>query len=91
MIIDSSPALLERESLKRASLTEALTTALIARGIAPLTAALAAQSGAAAFYITFAAWIAEGETRTFTELFETAVLELKNLFAGPGTAGRGGV
>lgn len=80
-VIDSSAALLERESLKRASLTEALTNALIVRGVAPLTAALAAQSGTAAFSITFAGWIAEGETRTFIELLDIAVGELKTLFA----------
>ncbi len=80
-IIDSSPALLERESLKRASLTQALTAALTSRGIAPLTAALAAQSGVSVFYIAFVAWIAEGETRTFVELLATATRELKNLFA----------
>jgi AcrR family transcriptional regulator len=78
-ILDSSLGLLERESLKRASLTEALGTALTARGIAPLTAALAAQSGAAVFYIAFAAWIAEGETRTFMELLDVAIFELKKL------------
>lgn len=78
-IIDSSPGLLERESRKRASLTEALGAALAARGIAPLAAALAAQSGAAVFYIAFAFWIAEGETRAFSELLDAALLELRAL------------
>jgi AcrR family transcriptional regulator len=78
-IIDSSPALLERESLKRASLTAAMTDALAARGIAPLADAIAAQSGVAVFYIAFAAWIADGETRTFPELLDAVLAEMRNL------------
>ncbi len=35
----------------------------------------------AAFSIAFAGWIAEGETRTFIELLDIAVGELKTLFA----------
>lgn len=84
-IIDSSAALSERESLKRASLTEALTAALAARGIAPLRAALAAHSGSAVFHIAFAAWIAEGETRTFLELLDSALRELKTLISSDTT------
>lgn len=78
-IVDSSAALMERESLKRASLTDALTTALIAKGIAPVSAALAAQSGSAAFHIAFAAWIAEDETRSFGDLLDATLTELKTL------------
>jgi AcrR family transcriptional regulator len=80
-IIDSSPGLLERESLKRVSLTGALSAEVAARGIAPLTAALAAQTGVAVFYIAFAAWISDSETRTFIELLDAVVSELKALIA----------
>jgi AcrR family transcriptional regulator len=79
-IIESSPALLERESLKRVSLTDTLSAALVARGVAPTRAALAAQSGVAAFYIAFDLWIADGEERAFPELLETVVADLRGLF-----------
>jgi len=78
-VIDSSPALRERESLKRTGLAEALVAALVARGVAPMAAALAAQSGTAAFYVAFATWTADGETRTFPELLDDALAELKSL------------
>ncbi|MBD8104577.1 MULTISPECIES: TetR family transcriptional regulator [unclassified Plantibacter] len=78
-IVDSSAALMERESLKRSSLTDALTTALIAKGVAPVPAALAAQSGSAAFHLAFAAWIADDETRSFTELLDDVLADLRAL------------
>lgn len=81
VIIDSSPALLERESLKRAALTEALAEGLVDRGVARVVAVLAAQSGVSAFYVAFAMWVAEGETRMFTELLDAALRELTDLFA----------
>jgi AcrR family transcriptional regulator len=80
-VIDSSPALQERESLKRASLVDALTSALTARGVSPLTASLAAQSGSAAFHAAFVAWLADGETRSFPEILDEALEELRNLHA----------
>ncbi len=83
-IIDSSPALLERESLKRASLTEALSVELVARGVPSVPAALAAQSGVAVFYVTFAMWVAKDETRIFTDLLETVGFDLRNLFTVSG-------
>jgi len=80
-IVDFSAALMERESLKRTSLTDAIATALVTRGIAPVPAALAAQSGSAAFHLAFAAWIAEGETRSFTELLDDVLADLRALLA----------
>jgi len=80
-VIDSSPALQERESLKRVALADALAAALVARGTTPVTAGLAAHSGAAAFHIAFAAWIDDGSTRTFPEVLDDALREMKSLFA----------
>lgn len=78
-VIDSSPALSEREAHKRASLVAALVTALTARGFDPDTASLAAQSGGAAFHLAFTAWIAEGESRPFSELLDSSLARLRSL------------
>ncbi|UDF12060.1 TetR family transcriptional regulator [Antiquaquibacter oligotrophicus] len=78
-IITSSPALVERESLKRIRLTEALSAGLVARGVPPRTAALAATSGDGAFALAFATWIAEGEDRPFDECLTEALDLLRSL------------
>ena len=78
-VIDSSAALQERESLKRTALTDALAAALVGRGVSPVVAALAAHSGVATFSTAFAGWLADEETRTFRELLDDALRELKNL------------
>ncbi|WP_082914317.1 MULTISPECIES: TetR family transcriptional regulator [Microbacterium] len=80
-IIDSSPGLLERESLKRASLTNALGAALTVRGTAAIAAALAAQTGTAVFYIAYGAWTTQLETRTFIELLDATIDEFRTLLA----------
>lgn len=80
-VIDSSSALTERESLKRATTTEAIAAGLVARGIPRVAATLAAQSGSAAFHVAFAAWIAEGEARTFAELLDDALSQLRGVLA----------
>ncbi|MEV8439716.1 TetR family transcriptional regulator [Actinosynnema sp. NPDC051121] len=60
-IIEANPALRERELLKLASLVEVIAEALRARGVAPLTADLAAHTAMAAFQVAFAAWVAADE------------------------------
>jgi AcrR family transcriptional regulator len=73
-IIDSEASLRERELLKLAHLAERMRTALLARGVSDPSATLAAESGATVFRVTFAQWIAEGETRSFREI-AAALLE----------------
>jgi AcrR family transcriptional regulator len=60
-IIEANPALRERELLKLASLVEVISEALRARGVAPLTADLAAHTAMTAFQVAFAAWVAADE------------------------------
>ncbi len=78
-VIESSPALRERESLKRAALAEALTAALIARGIPSVSASLAAESGSAAFSVALTGWLAAPDERAFADVLDDALGELRTL------------
>ncbi|MGN6444661.1 TetR/AcrR family transcriptional regulator [Amnibacterium sp.] len=73
-VIDANPALLERESLKRAALGEAIAGALRDRGVQDPDARLAAETGVVVFHTAFTQWIAEGEERTLLEV-EQEVLD----------------
>ncbi|MDX3006168.1 helix-turn-helix domain containing protein [Kribbella solani] len=61
-VISSTPELRERELIKLATLTSALTRALLDRGVEPDVAALAAETGVAVFRVAFGRWIAAPET-----------------------------
>ena len=78
-VIGSHLAFQERELLKMAGLAVVITAALTARGIDPVTAALAAESGVTVFRTAFVAWIADGETRTFAEIQAEVLGKLHNL------------
>ncbi|TDC37185.1 TetR family transcriptional regulator [Micromonospora sp. 15K316] len=67
-ILQAHPGFQERELLKMSSLTATLTRALRERGIVPIAAALAAETVGTVFRTAFTAWIAEDETRSFTEI-----------------------
>ena len=58
-VIDRTPALQERELAKVAALAEALAVALRGRGVDERLAALAAQTGMAAFRYAVASWFAD--------------------------------
>ncbi|MFD4572546.1 TetR/AcrR family transcriptional regulator [Streptomyces sp. NPDC058417] len=87
-VIERNPALQERELHKLAGLAATLTESLRARGVAPLTAALAAQSGITVFGLAFTQWIAEGEERSFEAVTEHTLTELLTLTAGAAGAAR---
>lgn len=57
--IAANPSLLERELLKMAQLSEAVTAALRERGVPGTEAAIAAETAVAAFRVAFAAWIGD--------------------------------
>lgn len=78
-VIASHPSLLERESLKLATLAGQLAAAFRDRGTTEPAASLLGQSAVAVFHTTFAMWVAEGETRTFPELAHLAASELRTL------------
>jgi hypothetical protein len=80
-IIAAHPALQERELLKLSSLAAAMTRALTERGVEPVPAALAAESGVSVFRTAFAAWTADGERRSFGEVQRAVLSELHTLVA----------
>ena len=79
VVIDAEPSLQERELLKLSGLAAALTRALRQRGVDATAAALAAESGVAVFRLAFAAWIAEGEERSLSELQRAVLAELRSV------------
>ena len=79
-VIAATPALHERELAKIAALTDALAGALRARGVAELSAMLAAQAGMVAFMQATLAWLNDPEV-SFGDRLERAGRELKTLLA----------
>lgn len=80
-VISGTPALHERELAKLAGLADALAAALRVRGIADLSAVLAARTGMAAFAHATVAWLDDPEPG-LGERVELARRELKALLAG---------
>ena len=75
-VIDANPALQERESLKRVSLTDALTEALVDRGADDVDARLTAEIGVSAFFVAFRAWIRADEQRSLDDLQQEALARI---------------
>ncbi|MET7330392.1 helix-turn-helix domain-containing protein [Nonomuraea sp. NPDC005650] len=67
-IITANEQLLERELLKLAKLSHAVTAALVARGVGQMDAGLAGELGVLVFKTAFTRWIAPDETRDLLEL-----------------------
>ena len=82
-VIASTPALHERELAKTAALADALAAALKARGVADLTAVLAAHTGMAAFAHATISWLDDPEPGLAKRL-DLAAHELKGLLTGTG-------
>jgi AcrR family transcriptional regulator len=76
-VLDSEPALRERELLKLATLTHALSVALSEHGVEPVKAAIAAEAAIGVFHVGFAHWIADGEERELPELQREALAALR--------------
>ena len=74
-IISATPELQEREQMKLARLTDAITQALIKRGAAPGLASLAAACGTAAFTRARLQWL-EGSQSEYATLLTGAFVEL---------------
>lgn len=75
-VIDSHPALQERETHKMSNLAATLAGALRGRGVREPAASLAAESGATVFGIAFTQWIGEGETRSLATITTDVLREL---------------
>lgn len=78
-VIDAHPGLRERELLKLATLTAALTDGLQARAVPPVAASLAAEVVVGAFRVAFARWIAPDEERDLRELGRATLAELREV------------
>ena len=79
-VISSTPALRERELAKLAALTDALAASLRARRVGDLPAALAAQTGMAAFAHATISWLEEPQP-ALVERLDDALRELRALLA----------
>ena len=77
-VIAASPALQERELIKLASMDQALTDALIARGEQPAVARMATAAGAAILRRASERWFAD-ERADFTALIAEAADELRGV------------
>ncbi len=83
-VIAASPELRERATFKHAALAAALASALRERGVPELTASLAAEFGAQAFYRAFERWVDPASPQTLTELARQALGELRGAAAALG-------
>ncbi|MFJ9019826.1 TetR/AcrR family transcriptional regulator [Streptomyces sp. NPDC102259] len=81
-VVGSHPELQERELIKLAALSAAVTEALRARGVPDPGAALAAEAGIAVFKVGYERWIAPGEHRELADLLSESLTELKAVTAG---------
>jgi AcrR family transcriptional regulator len=85
-VITANADLLERELIKLATLSAALSAALRERGVPEPAAAVAAEAGAAVFKVGFERWVAPGETRGLPELVRDTLETLTGMTA-EGTEG----
>lgn len=75
-VIEANPELKERDLLKAAALTAAMSDALVARGVKPPVANLAANFGALALADAFQSWLQPGNRKSMTPLVQQALREL---------------
>jgi AcrR family transcriptional regulator len=75
-VIAANSDLKERDLLKAAALTAAMADALVARGVKPPTANLAANIGALAFADAFQRWLEPGNRRSMAKLAEQSLRKL---------------
>jgi len=80
-VIAANSELRERAEFKRAGLTEAMAQALEKRGVAELTASVAAELGIGAFYRAFGQWADPASRQTLTDLTRDALHELRTAAA----------
>jgi AcrR family transcriptional regulator len=78
-IITANEQLQERELLKLAKLSHAVTAALVARGAADVPARLAGDLVVSVFGTAFVRWVAPGETRDLVELQREGLAVISDL------------
>ena len=72
----------ERELIKRATLTAALTNSLRQRGVPEPAASLAADMGIAVFYIGFVRWLDDPAEREFVDIVREGFDHIKAVASG---------
>ncbi|MGA7835284.1 MAG: TetR family transcriptional regulator [Acidimicrobiales bacterium] len=75
-VIAANAELQERESIKLASLATAIAAALRERGVSPMAASLAGETGIAIFKIAFERWVDESNRLELPALIRDALVEL---------------
>lgn len=80
-IVAAHADVMERELIKRASLTAVLSHGLQQRGVAPFAANLAADMGLAAFHIGFAQWLEDDSGREMEAIVDEAFDQIKGIAA----------
>jgi AcrR family transcriptional regulator len=78
-VIAANVELQERELIKMASLSAALTEALSQRGVTEPGASLAAEAGIAVFRVSFERWVASPDKQDFPQLVREAFADLKTV------------
>jgi AcrR family transcriptional regulator len=73
--------LLERELIKLASLTAAITRALHSRGVAEPAASLAAEAGMAVFKVGFQRWVSQKKPQEFAAELRAAMVAFRAMVA----------
>lgn len=81
-LIAANAELHERELIKMATLSAALTQALRARGVGEPDASLAAEVGIAAFRVAFVQWVGARERRGYGQIVNDSLARLRGLTAG---------
>jgi AcrR family transcriptional regulator len=80
-VIGTHPELHERELIKLATLSAALSQALRARGVGEPDASLVAEAGIAVFRVAFAQWVSKSERRGYDEIVGASLARLRTLTA----------
>lgn len=80
-IVSATPELQERELIKMATLSAAVTRALKERAVEPTNASLIAEMAMAVFRIAFERWVNADHGQTFAELISESLEQLRTLAA----------
>jgi AcrR family transcriptional regulator len=81
-IVVAHADLLERELIKRATLTAALAQGLQARGTPEPSASLAAEMGIGVFFVAFVRWLDDAADRELVEIVHESFDQLKAVASG---------
>lgn len=80
-VVAANPSLQERELLKMFTLAASASAALRERGVAPLAADIAAETGTTVFRIGFEAWVDAGADVRFADCIQEGLAQLRELSA----------